>query len=206
MEQENSQLLKKLYEEFPTMNKNRILEFYLNIMLVLGGARPSFGVNMNPPKPKTRYDLLNVVLETYPDTFEIFKHDMPFIFLKSNTAFINSTLEKVTYKNMGIALGYCYAGNGYDKKQMSIGLSVMVSHIVNKTKTFIYCISVPTNILNETIMSSMYNDITNYNKILNQYGYSVYLSTDIVWLQNDVTMINCKPHVKHATKVCNNCK
>jgi len=97
MSQENLQLLNKLYEEFPTTNKSRILEFYLNIILVLEGARPSYSVDIIPPKSKTRYDFINIVLDIYPDTFEIFKEDAPFIFLKSNAKFITSTLETITF-------------------------------------------------------------------------------------------------------------
>lgn len=94
MSEENLQLLNRLYETFPTTNKSLILEFYLNIILVLKGARPSYSVDIIAPKSKTRYDFINVVLDIYPDTFEIFKNDIPFIFLKSNTQFITSTLKK----------------------------------------------------------------------------------------------------------------
>src|SRR5665647_2727181 len=103
MTEKNLQLLNKLYETFPITDKSRILEFYLNIILVLEGARPSYCVDIVPPKSKTRYDFINIVLDIYPDTFEIFKFDMPFIFLKSNTEFIISTLEKITFQNIGIA-------------------------------------------------------------------------------------------------------
>lgn len=74
------------------MKHFRILEFYLNIILVLEGARPSYGVGIG----QTRYDLINIVLDIYPDTFEIFKDNIPFIFLKSNSQFIMSTLETMS--------------------------------------------------------------------------------------------------------------
>lgn len=56
MEQENLRLLNRLYEIIPTTNKRSILEFYLNIILVLEGARPSYLMTINPPKDKTHYD------------------------------------------------------------------------------------------------------------------------------------------------------
>jgi len=73
MSEEN--LLTKLYETFPTVNKKYILQFYLNIILVLEGARPSYSVDIIVPKPKTRYDFINIVLDMYPNTFDIFKND-----------------------------------------------------------------------------------------------------------------------------------
>jgi len=196
MSQENLRLLDKLYEMFPTMNKPLILRFYLNIILVLEGARPSYRVDINPPESKTPYDLINIVLDVYSDTFEIFKHKLPFIFLKSNTQFITSTLEKMTDENIGIALGYCYSNSeALNVKLMRIGLSFMASQINHKTKmqTQLYGINVPTSVLNETIMNTICNDMINYNKILNKYGYLVNLRNDISWLQNDTVMHNCKP-------------
>ena len=191
MDKENSQLLDKLYETFPTSNKSRILEFYLNIMLVLEGARPSYLMAINPPKDKTHYDFLNIVLDIYPDTFEIFKHKTPSIFLKSNTEFITSTLEKRTIENIGISLGYCYSNSdAIDKNIIRIALSVMANQIGSCKKIQLYATCVPTSGINETIMRTIYNDILNYNKILNKYGYSVSLQTDILWLQNNNRMSN----------------
>jgi hypothetical protein len=189
MSEEN--LLTKLNETFPTVNKKYILQFYLNIILVLKGARPSYGVNIC--QLKTRYDLINMVLDIYPDTFEIFKDDMPFIFLKSNTQFINSTLETITFKNIGIALGYCcpISRADSDLNLMTIVLIVMANQINSKTKIEIYRFGVPIDRLNETIMSSIYDKITNYNKILKEYGYYVSLESKICWSQNNVKMVNC---------------
>jgi hypothetical protein len=192
MMQEDLRLLNKLHETFP--NSKGILSFYLNIMLVLEGARLSYRVDINPPKSKTRYDFINVALDIYPDTFEIFKNKAPFIFLKSNKQFINSTLEKMTHENIGIVLGYCYSNSdGLDVKLMRIGLSIMANQINHKTQTQLYAICVPANILNETIMNAISNEIINYNKILNKYGYCVSLRTDILWLRNDNIIRNCIP-------------
>jgi hypothetical protein len=193
MFQENLQLLDKLYETFPTTNKNRILEFYLNIILVLEGARPSYSIGFYPPKPKTRYDLLNIVLDMYPDTFEIFKLEAPFIFLKSNSSFITSLLEEITFLNIGIALGYCcpISRADTDLNLMSIRLIIIANQINGKTKTILYSFDVPIDRLNETIMNSVYNKITNYNEILKEYGYSVSLQTELLWSQNNIKMVNC---------------
>jgi len=195
MSQKNSQLLDKLHETFPTTNKSRILQFYLNVILVLEGARPSYSVDIIPPKTKTRYDFINIVLDIYPDTFEIFKLEMPFIFLKSNASFITSTLETITFLNIGIALGYCcpISRADADLNLMTIRLTIMATQINNKTQepTLIYCFGVPVSRLNETIMNSVYNKITNYNKILKEYGYSVSLQSKIYWSQNNIKMVNC---------------
>lgn len=80
MSEEKFKLLNCLITTFPTSNKSRLLEFYLNIILVLEKARPSYCVDIIPPKLKTRYDFINVVLEIYPDTFEILKSEAPFIY------------------------------------------------------------------------------------------------------------------------------
>jgi hypothetical protein len=150
-------------------------------------------MTINPPNFKTHYDFLNIVLDIYPDTFEIFKNDMPFIFLKSNSEFITSTLEKITFLNIGIALGYCcpISRADSDLNLMTIVLIVIANQINDKTKTEIYRFGVPIDRLNETIMSSIYNKITNYNKILNGYGYSVNLESKICWSQNNIKMVNC---------------
>lgn len=73
---------------------------------------------------------------------------------------------------------------------MRIALSVMANQIGRCKKIQLYATCVPTSVINETIMSTIYNDILNYNKILNKYGYSVSLQTDILWLQNDNRMSN----------------
>lgn len=141
---------------------------------------------------------LNIVLDIYPDTFEIFKHRTPSIFLKANREVINSLLEKRTIENIGISLGYCYSNSdAIDKNIMRIRLSVMVNQIGHCKKIQLYATCVPTSVINESIMTTIYNDILNYNKILNKYSYSVSLRTDILWLQNNNTMFNC-----NINKVC----
>lgn len=73
---------------------------------------------------------------------------------------------------------------------MTIVLTVMATQINNKMKTRIYSFGVPIDRLNETIMNSIYDKITNYNKILKEYGYSVSLESKICWSQNNVKMVN----------------
>lgn len=44
------QLLNKLNETFPDSNKRMMLSFYLNVLLVLEGARPSYRITLLPLK------------------------------------------------------------------------------------------------------------------------------------------------------------
>jgi len=181
-------LLDKLYETFPNVNKKYILQFYLNILLVLEGARPSYSVDIIVPKPKTRHDFINVVLDIYPDTFDIFKSDSPFIFLKSNREFITSTLGIMTFKNLGIALGYCCPIRKEDANLIGIRVTVIAKHIKNKTR--IYAFLIPVSMLNEIIMKSIYDKVTKYNEILNKYEYFVEFTSEVVWSLNNTKMID----------------
>ena len=170
-----------------------MLSFYLNVMLVLEGARPSYRIDITPPESKTRHDFIDIVFVIYPDTFEIFEHKTPHIFLKSNNKFITSTLEIMNHENSGKALGYCYTNiNALDRKLVRIGLSVMAYSPKTKIKTQLYATCLPTTELNENIMNTIYNDINNYNKILNKYDYVVSLRNDILWPQNGNIIHNCK--------------
>ena len=193
MNEEKFRLLDRLYETFPTTNKSRILEMYLNIILVLEGARPSYCVDIIPPKLKTRYDFIDIVLEVYPNTFEILCPKVtPFIFLKSNSLFIAATLETIIFKNIGTALGYCCPIDEINSDSMKIRLNILANKINKKMKTRIYSFLVPISMLDETIMSSVNNKVENYNKILNEYGYFVSLESEILWSQNNIRMVDCE--------------
>ena len=106
--------------------------------------------------------------------------------------FITSTLKTITFKNIGIALGYCCSleRTQINSDIINTKLTIQANKINNKIKTRIYSFIVPINILNENIMISIYNKIENYNKILNEYGYSVDLKSEILWTQNNIKMIN----------------
>jgi len=126
-----------------------MLSFYLNILLVLEGARPSYRIDVTPPESKTRDDFIDIVFDIYPDKFEIFEHKTPHIFLKSNKTFITSTLETMTHENSGKALGYCYTNkDALDRKLVRIGLSVMTYSFKNKIKTQLYATCLPVTELN----------------------------------------------------------
>jgi len=186
-------LLDKLYETFPTINKRYILSFYLNIILVLEGKRPCYRVDICISDSKTTYDFINVVMDIYPDRFEVFKSKIPFIFLKSNSEFIISTLENMTHENVGKALGYRYINSdALDRKNIRVGLSIMFNQIGHKTKTQLYGFCIPTKSIDETIMNNIYNDVQNYNNILNKYGYNVSLRSDILWMKDDKILRNSK--------------
>jgi hypothetical protein len=186
-------LLDKLYETFPTVNKRCILTFYLNVVLVLEEGRPCYRVDICVTDSKTTYDFINIVTNMYPDTFEVFKSKIPFLFLKKNAEFITSILENMTHENVGKALGYRYTNSdALDKKNIRLGLSIMFNQVGHKTKTQLYGFCVPTKSLDETIMDNIYNDIQNYNNILNKYGYNVSLRSDILWMKDDKILRNSK--------------
>lgn len=172
-----------------------MLSFYLNIILVLEKAKPSYLIDINHSDSKTRDDFIDVVFDVYPDKFEIFKHKTPHIFLKSKKEFITSSLETMNHENSGKSLGYCYTNiNALDRKLVRIALSVIAYSYKNKIKTQLYAICLPATELNENIMNTIYNDINNYNQILNKYDYFVSLTNDILWPQNGNIIRNCTPN------------
>lgn len=201
LEEPHIKLLNRLNETFPTSNKRMMSSFYLNILLVLNEARPSYRIDVSPPESKTRYDFIDIVFDIYPDKFEIFEYKTPHIFLKSNKVLINSILETMTHENFGKSLGYCYTNkDALDCKLMRVGLSIMAYSKINKIKTQLYATCVPTSELNENIMNILHNDIINYNKILNKYDYIVYLKTDLLWLDNENMVRNCK-YIPNPNKI-----
>jgi len=90
----------------------------------------------------------------------------------------------MTFKNLGIALGYCCPIRKEDANLMGIRLTIIAKHIKNKTKTRIYGLLVPVSMLNETIMKSIYDKVTKYNEILNKYEYFVEFTSEVVWSLN----------------------
>lgn len=186
-------LLNKLNETFPSIDKRSILTFYLNVILVLEEGRPCYRVDICVSDSKITYDFINIVMDMYPDRFEVFKSKIPFIFLKKNTEFITSLLENMTHENVGKALGYQYTNSdALDKKNIRLGLSVMINQIDHKTKTQLYGFCIPTIYIDENMMNNVYNDVQNYNNILNKYGYNVSLRSDILWMKDDKILRNSK--------------
>ncbi len=187
LQEAHLELFNRLQETLP--NEKQMLSVYLNVLLILEKARPSYRIDINPIQ--RRQDVIDIVLSVYSDTFEIFEYKTPHLYLKSNKTFITSTLENMTHENSGKALGYRYTEkDALDIKLMRTGLSIMASS--GKTVTQLYATCVPTSKLNENIMNNIHNDIINYNNILNKYNYKVHLKIDLLWYDNDHVVRNCK--------------